>query len=288
MTSPEKRGLSAPGPRPFLKWAGGKTQLLPELLSRVPAEYGTYHEPFLGGGALFWSLRPSRAVLSDACSDLVTAYVGVQRCVVGVVRELESLLASHTPESYAAVRAEERSDSLARMAARVVYLNKTCFNGLYRLNRRGQFNVSLGRFASPPRCDADLLRACSAALRVPSQHDRDQLAVELRCRDFRDSLNFCAPGDFVYLDPPYVPTSKTANFTSFTGAKFGAEEQEELADRVVILKKMGVHILLSNSGAEESVARYECRGLRVERVRARRRISCRADSRGDVTDILVT
>lgn len=280
---------SAPAPRPFLKWAGGKTQLLPELLARVPLDFGTYHEPFLGGGALFWALRPRRVLLSDACEELVAAYQGVQKNVTGVVRELRRLFAEHSPDNYAAVRAApQQGPSLAASAARTIYLNKTCFNGLYRVNKRGQFNVPIGRFARPPSCDEDNLRACSAALRVPAGHDRDKLAVAIRARDFREALLDCLPGDFAYLDPPYVPLSKTSNFTSFTAAKFDADQQVALADLVADLKKRGVHVLLSNADTPETVSLYESRGLRVERVAARRRIACRAGGRADVTELLVT
>jgi DNA adenine methylase len=260
---------------------------LPELLARVPAEFGTYYEPFLGGGALFWRLRPRRAVLGDLNWELCRAYQGVQREVDIVVRELESLFTSHCPEQYAAVRAltDPGRLPLASSAARTIYLNKTCFNGLYRVNREGRFNVPIGSSKSPPSCDAENLRACSAAL---SSRDGRRAAVSVRHGDFSDLLAGAVAGDFAYLDPPYVPSSKTSNFTAFTRGSFGTAAQVVLADLVVELKKRGVRVLLSNSDTGESVALYESRGLRVERVQGRRSISSRAVGRGVVGEILVT
>jgi DNA adenine methylase len=274
------------GPRPFLKWAGGKTRLLPELLKRVPTEYGTYYEPFLGGGALFWRLAPRAAVLGDLNWELVRAYHGVQREVNDVVRRLGALFAHHGPGHYAEVRAQDPGDlTLAECAARTIYLNKTCFNGLYRVNRAGKFNVPVGRSASPPSCDADNLLACSAAL---DARNKRRPAVSVRVADFRKLLAGAVAGDFAYLDPPYVPSSKTSNFTAFTKDSFGPDDQSALADLVVALKERGVRVLLSNSDTEASVALYESRGLRVEHVQGHRSISSRAVGRGVVGEILVS
>jgi DNA adenine methylase len=274
------------GPRPFLKWAGGKTQLLPELLKRVPPVFGTYYEPFLGGGTLFWRLRPESAVLGDLNRELCRAYQGVQREVDLVARELEVLFSSHGPEQYAAMRALDlRGMPLASSAARTIYLNKTCFNGLYRVNRAGRFNVPIGRSKSPPHCDVGNLSACSAALNARSGR---RLAVAVRAADYRELLAGAVAGDFAYLDPPYVPSSKTSYFTAFTKESFGKADQSALADLVVELRGRGVHVLLSNSDTSEAVALYESRGLRVEHVRGRRSISCGASGRGAVGEILVT
>lgn len=275
--------------RPFLKWAGGKTQLLPELLKRVPASYNTYHEPFLGGGALFWALKPARARLAEANKELVMTYQGIQRCVAGVIRELEVLFAGHCSEQFYRVREEGIVDSaVSRTAARMIYLNRTCFNGLYRVNSKGYFNVSLGKFARPPSFDPDLLRACATVLRSPLPGSRDHLGVSVDCSDVSHSLKQVQRGDFVYLDPPYDPVSKTASFTSFTANRFGKDDQDHLADAMVWLKERGVEVLLSAADTEESVRRYESRCLKVERVPARRRISCKADDRRSVTELLVT
>jgi DNA adenine methylase len=283
--------LKIVNPRPFLKWAGGKTQLLPELLKRKPAKWRTYYEPFLGGGALFWALRPPLAVLADSNEELVAAYQAVQQDVAGVVRELEALFAGHCEAQFRAVRSEgEDKGDPCRKAARTIYLNKTCFNGLYRVNSRGEFNVSLGRYSKPPTCDVDNLKACSAALRAvaPGTDRLRYPGVRLLTADFRVALATFGEGDFAYLDPPYVPVSKTSNFTAFTAGKFGSEEHKQLADLALDLKLLGGHVLLSGSDTEESVELYESRGLRVERVLARRNISCKGSGRGVVGEILVT
>jgi DNA adenine methylase len=282
----EKTALKA---RPFLKWAGGKTQLLPELLKRVPAKFTAYYEPFIGGGALFFALKPQTAIISDANAELIATYQAIQRNVSGVIRELETLFANHSEEQFYAVRKEGISaDALSRTAARMIYLNKTCFNGLYRVNKKGEFNVSSGKYAQAPACDIDNLRACAAALRVPMPGSRDHLGVTVGNRDFREVLADVPAGSFVYLDPPYVPVSKTANFTSFTPGKFGDVDHAELADMMVSLKSKGVHVLLSGSANEVSVKLYVERGLTVEHVSARRAISCKGNGRGAVGEILVS
>jgi len=281
--------LSIVEPRPFLKWAGGKTQLLPELRRRVPAKFRTYYEPFLGGGALFWALRPPLAVLSDANQELVAAYLAVQRDVAGVVRVLESLFACHSAEQYARVRAAgSGGDDSCRAAARTIYLNKTCFNGLYRVNSKGEFNVPLGKYARAPKCDADNLKACSALLRSSVPGTRGYAKTRVLCADFRAALASFGEGDFAYLDPPYMPVSETSNFTAFTASKFGKAEHEALADLARDLKGRGGSVLLSGPDTGESVELYESRGLRVERVSARRNINSKGGGRGVVGEILVT
>ena len=178
-----------------------------------------------------------------------------------------------------------RGETDAFAAARMIYLNKTCFNGLYRVNKDGKFNVPIGKFSRAPRCDADNLRACSEVLRGDSFGGRWTVLMDA---DFRTLLANAVAGDFVYLDPPYGPSSKTANFTHFTREGFGEAEQVALADLVVELGKRGVHVLLSNAGTEETSALYESRGLKVEHVRARRCINSRVGGRGEVGEILVT
>jgi DNA adenine methylase len=290
-TCREKSQLSIVKPRPFLKWAGGKTRLLPELLKRAPKKFRTYYEPFLGGGALFWALRPPLAVLSDANQELVGAYAGVQQDFAGVVRELEKLFAGHCETQFRAVRTDlVGSCDVCRAAARTIYLNKTCFNGLYRVNAQGIFNVPMGKYASPLCVDVDNLRACSTALRAaaPGSGRHRYPGVRLVAADFRVALADFGEGDFAYLDPPYVPASETSNFTAFTAKKFGTKEHEALADLARDLKQRGGHVLLSGSDTDESVKLYESRGLVVEHVKARRSISCVGAGRGEVGEILVT
>lgn len=268
--------------RPFLKWAGGKAQLLPELLKRVPAKFGTYHEPFLGGGALFFALHPLRACLSDANADLVRTYQTVRDHVGELIECLSAFVAKHCEQQYYDVRADHNSGEGGDVdcAARMIYLNKTCFNGLYRVNASGGFNVAVGKFKSPPTiCDDENLRACSEALK----------GCEIVCSDFRPILRgVSVSGDFVYLDPPYVPVSTTANFTAYTKAGFGPEDQNCLAALAGAAKARGIRVLVSNAGDEATAAMYRSAGLMTEMVTARRNINCSAGARGPVGEVLAT
>lgn len=268
-------------PRPFLKWAGGKGQLLPELLARVArVEFRRYHEPFIGGGALFFELAasgrlgPYKPFLSDRNANLMDAYLGVRDDVEGVIAALKRHAERHSKEHYYAVRAETPVE-LCERAARIIYLNRTCFNGLYRENSRGQFNVPMGRYANPTICDEENLRAVARALR--------KAAVE--CRSFESVLETARPGDLVYFDPPYVPVSKTASFTAYDKDGFGPERQCRLAEVFAILSERGVYVLLSNSMTESVRELY--RGFTVEEVSARRAVNSKADRRGAVPEALV-
>lgn len=261
-------------PRPFLKWAGGKSQLLGGLRAKVPASFGRYFEPFLGGGALFFALRPSRGVLSDVNREIIDCYTAVRDDVTGLVAALRD----HRYESkhYYAVRDTDPAKlSLLERAARTIFLNKTGFNGLYRVNRAGKFNVPFGRYAKPAICDEDNLRACSAAL----------ANVELVAGDFETAASRAAAGDFVYFDPPYVPLSRTAAFTAYAPGGFDLGAQARLAAFFGKLADRGVALLLSNSDVPEIrklYARY-----RIDTIEASRVINCKATRRGPVNELLV-
>lgn len=266
-------------PRPFLKWAGGKGQLLPELLARLPENFGTYHEPFVGGGALFFALTGrgmlTRAVLSDANAPLVDTYLAVRDRVDDVIAALRR----HPNDAahFYRVRAQDPDDlSLVEKAARVIFLNRTCYNGLYRENRAGQFNVPFGRYENPRICDEVNLRACSRALQ----------RVEVLRTDFTNVLGRAKPGDLIYFDPPYHPVSKTASFTGYDRNGFDEMDQESLRDVFAELARQGVHVVLSNS--DTPLVRRLYRGFRVERVLAKRAINSRADRRGRVAEVIVT
>lgn len=274
--------LNSTLPRPFLKWAGGKRQLLEELETRVAMArpHGRYHEPFVGGGALFFHLYAQKhlgglkANLSDSNPRLIEAYQGVQHNVEQVIALLEEHEARHGEAHYYQVRAALPEDAVAR-AARIIYLNKTCFNGLYRENSKGEFNVPMGRYKNPTICDADNLRAVSAALR--------------RCRvgrrHFTAILDHAEPGDLVYFDPPYDPVSKTANFTSYHQEQFGEDAQRSLADVYRRLDERGVKLLLSNSDTPLIQDLY--RHYTVETVMANRMVNSNAEKRGKVREVLV-
>ncbi|MEO1480633.1 MAG: DNA adenine methylase [Myxococcota bacterium] len=262
-------------PKPFLKWAGGKSKLLPEILKRFPARFRRYHEPFVGGAAVFFGLGPERASLSDINDELVNAYRSIRDDVDGVIAALQHHEA--TEEHFYAVRGQAR-EALAPVesTARTIFLNRTCFNGLYRVNRKGQFNVPFGRYANPKICDRDNLHAVSAALQGVEIEHRSAFEVAGRARK----------GDLVYFDPPYDPVSKTASFTSYTRQGFGDQEQERLAGVCRELDRKGVRFLLSNSDTDFIRSLYE--GFQIDQVFVRRPINSRADRRGPVAEVLVS
>jgi DNA adenine methylase len=273
--SPAARVDDRSRPRPFLKWAGGKTQLLPELHKHLPRPFRRYFEPFLGGGAVFFSMCPSRAVLADVNPDLVGTYRAIQDDCEGVIAALREHEASE--EHYYAVRAQQASGmSLVEGAARTIFLNRTCYNGLYRVNKKGQFNVPFGRYDNPTLCDPDNLRAVSLALQRAEIVNSDVFTTVARAEK----------GDLVYFDPPYAPVSKTASFTSYAKDGFGEEAQERLADTFGQLAARGVSVVLSNS--DTPLIRKLYKGFTIHTVHARRAINSRADRRGPVTEVIVT
>jgi DNA adenine methylase len=276
--------------RPFLKWAGGKTQLLPPILERAPRSIETYYEPFLGGGAVFFALMadpalaPRRAVLNDMNHELVTTYEVVRDRLDDLLARLELLATGYLEAGdeerasiYYAVRDEQRSAPV-EVAARLIFLNKTCFNGLYRVNRRGRFNVPHGRYRKPNILDRDNLVAASAALQV----------AELTCGDFEAACAGAAPDDFVYFDPPFHPLSDTASFTAYTEGAFDRDDQLRLKFCIDALRDRGVPTMLSNSPHEWVVGAYEGSHYRVERAPARRAINSKGDRRGAIDELIVT
>lgn len=262
--------------RPFLKWAGGKRQLLAALMERAPRNAGGYFEPFVGGGALFFALQPRRAVLADVNERLIRTYRGVRNSVEEVIRQLKGF--KHTSEFFYRFRdVDIDAGTDADVAAWFIYLNRTGFNGLYRVNRNNRFNVPFGRYANPTICDEDTLRACSAAL------GRAELLVE----DFAPVVGAARRGDFVYFDPPYVPLSTTSSFTSYTSQGFGEDEQERLRDTARKLKKRGVRVLLSNSSAPYVRTLY-ADGFDVAEVSAMRLVNSKASARGAIVELLIS
>ncbi len=271
--------------RPFIKWAGGKTQLLPELLRRLPAAFGRYHEPFIGSAALFFQLqaqgRLRGAVLSDTNPELIELYTVVRDAPEELIAALQEHAAHCLDrEYYYAVRSWDRQPSwrqraAVERAARMMFLNKTCFNGLHRVNRRGQFNVPFGRYAKPTVCDGANLRAASAALQD----------AELLVDDFAGVVGRAAAGDLVYFDPPYVPSSTTASFTAYTRHAFGAEQHERLAQVFRRLTERGCTVVLSNSATPLVQELYA--GFPMTRVVARRAINREATKRGTVHELIV-
>ena len=266
-------------PRPVLKWAGGKRQLLPEILLRLPPRAETYYEPFVGGGAVFFALAARgafrRAVLSDTNSELINVYRALKEDVAGVIRALEKLRDGHSTEPYDRVRARVPKSETGR-AARVIYLNRTGFNGLYRVNSKGEFNVPIGRYVRPRIVDEKRLRAAAEALSV----------AEIVLEDFERVSARARRGDAVYFDPPYLPVSRTASFAEYQSTPFGFSEHERLARVFTRLASRGVACVLSNSDTPE--ARELFGAHRVETVSAKRAINSVASRRGAVGELLVS
>ncbi|WP_280564692.1 Dam family site-specific DNA-(adenine-N6)-methyltransferase [Chromohalobacter sp. 48-RD10] len=260
--------------KPFLKWAGGKTQLLAELRAKAPSSYGQYIEPFIGGGAMFFAMQPRAGVIADSNPELVNVYKCLADNVEQVIEHLASFKNDET-DFYAirALRAEELEKEYA--AARTIYLNRTCFNGLYRVNKKGEFNAPYGRYKNPSFCQPVTLRAASEALKN----------VEIICGDYRDVLAQKAKrGDFIFLDPPYLPVSKYADFKRYTKEQFYEEDHRELAEEVARLQRLGCHVILTNSNHPLVHELYE--PYEIEIVNTRRNISSNAGSR-TAEDVIV-
>lgn len=266
-------------PRPFLKWAGGKGRLLSQYEPFFPASIDTYYEPFLGGGAVFFHLagRAKRAVLGDINPELVNVYCCVRDQVEPLIRHLWDHQRRHTPDYYYEVRQQQSLRSPVERAARLIYLNKTCYNGLYRENSQGHFNVPVGNYKKPAICDPSLLRAASAALRIA---DIQTFSFEtLRSRSI-------APRDFVYFDPPYHPISPTSSFTGYSRYGFTGDDQERLATVFRTLATQGQRVMLSNSDCEFIRELY--RGFAIHPILAARAINSRAGRRGKISELLIT
>jgi DNA adenine methylase len=272
----------------FLKWAGGKAKLAPAILERAPADFRAYHEPFAGAASVFFAFHAAGRIhsgtLTDANPDLIECFTVVRDRVDDLLPALEPLERAYLPAShddraslYYSTRADTPCDPVRR-AARLIFLNRTCYNGLYRVNRRGQFNVPHGRYARPRICDEPTLRAASAALQ----------GIDLRTGDFAGACALVRPGDFVYLDPPYHPLSRTAHFTAYTQAPFAHPEQLRLRDTFDALTARGVHAILSNSDHEAVTSLYEGRAYTIDRVPMSRAINSKASGRAPIEELLVS
>ena len=263
---------------PVLKWAGGKRQLLPELIQRLPNKYNRYFEPFIGGGALFFELSPENAYIADINPELINLY----RVIRDEVDALVCDLATHenSLEYYIKIRNWDRSTdyqsiSNIRKASRFIYLNKTCFNGLYRVNSKGFFNVPFGRYTNPNFLNRDALYAASSVLQ----------SAQIECAHFGNILKIVERGDFVYLDPPYIPLSQTASFTAYSKENFGMSDQMELKHLCDKLTSMGVMFMLSNSDTRISNDLYS--DYNIEKICANRFINSKASGRGKTPEIIV-
>ena len=263
---------------PIVKWVGGKRQLMFELLKNMPETYNRYFEPFIGGGALFFELQPQNGYISDMNEELINLYSVVRDDVYELIEDLNKHKVSK--EYFLKIRNLDRTEKYNKLsdiqkASRFIYLNRTCFNGMYRVNSQGQFNVPFGNYKNPRIVDAENLINCSKLLKH----------TEICCADFSEILNKVQKGDFVYFDPPYVPLNETSSFTSYTKDGFDLDMQFKLRDICDELDSMGVMFMLSNSDTKlvnELYSNYE-----IKKVFASRAINANGNGRGKITEVLV-
>ena len=270
---------------PFVKWAGGKRQLLSELERHIPSSYHRYYEPFIGGGALFLHLQPKNATISDLNEELVLTWQMIKE----QPNELLFLLAEHqandSKEYYLVIRSADRDGRLQMMssverAARFIYLNKAGFNGLWRVNKQGQNNVPYAHPKTLNLVMTDLIYSLSEYL---NQND-----IHIHHQSYIQTISTAKQGDFVYFDPPYVPLTDTASFTSYTKEGFTLKDQEQLRNIAYELTQRGVHVMLSNSSAPLIYELYQDDCFHIHEVKAKRAINSNGDDRGAVTEVIIT
>ena len=272
-------------PKPFVKWAGGKRQLLPVLTSHVPKKFERYFEPFLGGGAVFFHLfsheKQTKWFISDLNSDLILSYVTVRDRVKELISELELHSNNYfkNPSTYYYKVRESNPKGQIEKVSRLIFLNKTCFNGLYRVNSKGKFNVPLGKYVNPNIVNEENLLTVNKVLQTKD--------ISIKCQDFEDALKNTSAGDFVYLDPPYQPVSTTANFTSYTDADFDYGDQKRLYAKFKALDKKGVKVLLSNSRSKEILRLFKEFSDGIVEINANRFINSVSQRRTGHSELLI-
>ena len=276
--------LLAP-PKPFVKWAGGKRQLIPVLHQNLPETIGTYYEPFLGGGALLFHILTEnsgqRCSISDLNSDLVLAYTTIRDKIDDLISSLINHEKNYHKDSnkyYYAIRSSNpRSD--VEKTSRLIFLNRTCFNGLYRVNSKGKFNVPLGKYTNPNIVNEENLRSVSYILKTSS--------ISIQCRDFESVIRDAKKGDLVYFDPPYQPVSKTANFTSYTNKDFTTDDLSRLAKLCDDLDSQGCNVLLSNSDSKEVMKMFSDKHWKISKIQANRAINSNSKKRTGHFELLI-
>lgn len=267
--------------QPFLKWAGGKGQLLKQYEAFFPLKFNNYIEPFVGGGAVFFHLyntarvgNGKRAILIDSNEELINCYLTIKVDVNKLIRVLSNPKFKNEERVYYKIRAEESKNKFER-AARAIYLNKTCFNGLYRVNSQNKFNVPFGGYKNPVICKSENLRAVNIALKD----------AEILLGDFEKCLDFAKRGDFIYFDPPYQPLNKTSSFTSYTKKSFNEDDQKKLCEVFKKLDKRRCKVMLSNS--DTLFIRKLYKDFKIETVFAKRAINCNGSGRGEITELVI-
>ncbi|NLJ78716.1 MAG: DNA adenine methylase [Tissierellia bacterium] len=268
--------------QPTLKWVGGKRQLLPQIEEYFPKDFSRYYEPFVGGGAVLFYFKPDNAVVNDTNPELINYYKVVKHNVEGLIEELKKDKYANDKASFYKIRELDRNDNYDSLsdiekAARIQFLNKTCFNGLYRVNSKGEFNTPFGSYKNPNYINEEVLRAVSYYF--------NSIDIEILNVDFEQALKCIQNTDFVYFDPPYDPISESANFTGYAKNGFNKDDQLRLRDLCDKLDEQGVRFLLSNSSTEFIYKIYN--KYEIIPVYARRNINSDASKRGDIKEVLV-
>lgn len=266
--------------QPFLKWAGGKRQLIPLIKQYLPKKFNTYYEPFVGAGALLFDLKPQKAIINDVNSELINCYEVIRDLSIDLIQDLKKH--KNTPDYFYEIRALDRTKGFKKLsvierASRIIYLNKTCFNGLFRVNSQGQFNSPFGTYKNPNIINADIIKAVS--------HYLKNNEVRILNTDFSKVVEHAKRGDFIYFDPPYDPLSETASFTGYSLNQFGKNEQERLRDVFVALTVKGCKVMLSNSSTDFIAGLYS--DYNIITFQANRNINSVGSDRKKVDEFLI-
>ena len=269
--------------QPFTKWTGGKRQLLPVIRELMPKTYNRYFEPFVGGGALFFDLAPKDAVINDFNAELINCYQQIKDNPQELIEILKVHQEYNSKEYYLDLRSADRDERIDMMsevqrAARILYMLRVDFNGLYRVNSKNQFNVPYGRYKNPKIVDENLVSAISTYL--------NNNKIEIKKGDFEKAVLDVQPGDFVYFDPPYIPLSETSAFTSYTHEGFSYDDQVRLRDAFKRLSDTGAYVMLSNSSSALVEELYK--DFNIHYVEATRTNGAKSSSRGKISEIIVT
>lgn len=268
---------------PVLKWVGGKRQLLNEIIPMIPDDFSTYVEPFFGGGAVMFELQPKKAIINDYNTELINVYNMIKEYPEDLIRELEFHKENNTSEHFYRVREYDRNIEFfvqmtnVQKAARIIYLNKTCYNGLYRVNSAGQFNSPYGKYKNPNIVNEYVIRSVSKYF--------NENKIVIKKGDYKDVLKGLRKGVFVYLDPPYMPISTSSSFTGYTENGFDADKQRELKEECDKLNKKGIKFLQSNSDCEFIHELYKDYNIKI--IKAKRSINSKGNSRGEINEVLI-
>lgn len=264
--------------KPFVKWVGGKRGLLEDLLSHIPEQFNNYYEPFVGGGALFYGIKDKakQCYLSDMNLELIISYHVIQKDLDKLIISLEQHKQNHSKDYYMTIRSQHNIENPIELASRFIYLNKTCFNGLYRVNQKDEFNVPIGAYKNPKILDIENLTLCNQVLQN----------VNIRYHSF-EKID-ARKGDFVYFDPPYHPLNTTSSFTSYTKLDFTEDDQKKLRDFALSLLKKGVFVMLSNSDCEFIREIYKSDKFKINSIQAKRSINCKGNKRNSISELLIT